>query len=300
MDIVTHALMGIVAASPFVESRPVAAAAFVFGSVAPDLDALSRVFGRSAFLRAHQTFSHSLFGIALTGVLAAVAARGAGLEPVSTGAALALGMAFHTLLDVTNTFGLTLFAPFSKRRVCLEWVFFIDAFVLAASVAAVAALALEFQGRSPIGSRVAVVFGVTMALYWTAKALLRRRALRNCPEGCVSLIPSALVPWKFLGCCRRDGSFLTFVVDARTGRVTHERKRRPLRGDDADVVRRLRPFRAMRALSPAYDVIEREQHGDVTRLVCRDLRIRNFATRFGMLEVDLDPQLDVQRLAFHV
>jgi hypothetical protein len=42
MDIVTHAMMGAIAASPFLQSHPEAAAAFMFGSVAPDLDAFSR------------------------------------------------------------------------------------------------------------------------------------------------------------------------------------------------------------------------------------------------------------------
>ncbi len=44
MDIVTHAMMGTIAASPFLESHPEVATAFMFGSVLPDLDVLSRVF----------------------------------------------------------------------------------------------------------------------------------------------------------------------------------------------------------------------------------------------------------------
>jgi len=57
VDIVTHAMMGLVAASPFAGERPEAAAAFAAGSVLPDLDALSRVFGKRAFLACHQTWS---------------------------------------------------------------------------------------------------------------------------------------------------------------------------------------------------------------------------------------------------
>ncbi len=55
MDVVTHALIGLIGASPFAVSHPVAASCFALGAVAPDLDALSRLFGKRAFMRAHQT-----------------------------------------------------------------------------------------------------------------------------------------------------------------------------------------------------------------------------------------------------
>ena len=79
MDIVTHAMMGAIAASPFLQSHPEAAVAFVFGSVAPDLDAFSRVFGRRAFLSAHQTWSHSLPVIAVIGLVGWVLREGCGV-----------------------------------------------------------------------------------------------------------------------------------------------------------------------------------------------------------------------------
>ena len=60
MDIVTHTMMGAIAASTIAEDQPAAAAAFVLGSVLPDLDALSRCFGKRAFLRFHQSQSHGL------------------------------------------------------------------------------------------------------------------------------------------------------------------------------------------------------------------------------------------------
>ena len=48
-------MMGGVLCAPFLESHPEAA----FGSVMPDLAALSRVFGKGAFLTAHQTCSRA-------------------------------------------------------------------------------------------------------------------------------------------------------------------------------------------------------------------------------------------------
>ncbi len=139
MDIVTHAMMGVIVASPFAEKQPMAAAAFVMGSVLPDLDAFSRCFGKRAFLRFHQTQSHGLPNALLAAGLLWLLVQA--LDWVAPWAALglALGLVFHSVLDYSNTYGITLFAPFSRRRYCAEWVFFIDAVVIVASVAALLA-----------------------------------------------------------------------------------------------------------------------------------------------------------------
>ncbi|MCZ6688137.1 MAG: metal-dependent hydrolase [Planctomycetota bacterium] len=134
MDIVTHGMMGVIVASPFMPSYPIAASCFMMGSVLPDLDALSRVLGRRAFLKSHQTYTHAIPIILLMGGVCWAGFRWTGIRAPFAPAALVLGMLFHVALDVTNTYGITLFAPFSGRRFCLEWVFFIDAFVLAATL----------------------------------------------------------------------------------------------------------------------------------------------------------------------
>jgi len=46
----------------------------------------------------------------------------------------------------------------------------------------------------------------------------------------------------------------------------------------------------MRSLTPAYHVVSAEADGDLTRLTVRDLRTRNFGTRFGALELWLDAE----------
>ena len=60
MDIITHAGIGLIAAAPMLNSRPELALGLVAGSVLPNLDALVRVFGKRAFLRSHQTWSHAI------------------------------------------------------------------------------------------------------------------------------------------------------------------------------------------------------------------------------------------------
>ena len=56
----------------------------------------------------------------------------------------------------------------------------------------------------------------------------------------------------------------------------------------------------MRALSPLYHVVEvREDRSNVT-LTCRDLRTRNFSTRFGELLVTLGKSGTVERVVLNV
>ena len=138
MDVVTHAMVGLVLASPVAPSHPEAAAAFMFGSVLPDLDATSRLFGKRAFLRAHQTYTHSTPVIVAVSLAAGAALVAADVYAPYAPLALALAMLLHSYMDATNTYGITVLAPFSHRRSSLAWVFFIDAFVLAVSIPAAA------------------------------------------------------------------------------------------------------------------------------------------------------------------
>ena len=122
--------IGLIAAAPVLNSRPELALGLVAGSVLPDLDALARVFGKRAFLRSHQTWSHAIPVQVAVSVLAGVIGNAWGADGLLLGAGLFVGLVIHTLLDFSNTLGVTLLAPFSRKRFCLEWVFFIDAFVL--------------------------------------------------------------------------------------------------------------------------------------------------------------------------
>lgn len=287
MDIVTHAAMGIVLAAPFLDSHPAAAACFVFGAVLPDLDALSRVLGKRAFLCWHQTYTHSLPLIAVVALAAWPVLRAAGVSDPWAAPALGIGMTLHALLDVTNTYGITLLAPFSKRRFSLEWVFFIDAFVLVATAVALTLVLRALAGGTGTAS-VAAAYAAVLLAYWATKALLRRRAARHGPPGTLSLVPSALVSWRFLGCARVGEEVTTFRLNAVTGELGDERRHAVQDGRVGALLAELPEFRVMRDLSPAYHVVDSVADDEGTSVVCRDLRTRNFGGRFGMLSVRLD------------
>ena len=298
MDILTHAGVGLIAASPFLADRPELALGLVAGSVLPDLDAVCRLAGKQAFLRAHQSWSHALPVHLVLSVGIGVAAALFGWNGFELGAGLLAGLVGHTALDVTNTFGVAWLAPFTSRRFCLEWVFFIDAIVLA-GLAATLALVLPIwlrQGQVPAWYAGAFLIG--LLAYIACKGLLRRRAGKFCVAA-RSLVPSALVPWRFYGTEREGCMIRHFRVNAITGAKSPVAELVVLDDAFADTLAEVPEYRLMREISPEYHVVGAWAEGDATRLLCRDMRMRNFGTRFGDLEVWLDSNRKVARSRFH-
>lgn len=293
MDVLTHGMMGIALAGPVLGTHPAEACGFILGSVAPDLDVLSRCFGKRAFLRWHQGWTHS-FSV-IVGFSAGVYAVANALWPEASGAALGLclGAALHTFLDLTNTYGVRALAPFSRRRFCWEWLFFIDSFVIVLTIPP-AVFAIMTLGTSHEGGLlIAMAYAVALLTYIAMRALLRRRARRLCPADVVSMIPSASWPWKYFTSCQEGEVVKVFVLNALSGRRTLVREQ-PIY--DRLIREHLEPlpeFRAMSELSLAYHVVGYECAVDTVRVVCRDLRIVNFDTTFGMLDVVLGPDSKV-------
>lgn len=299
MDIVTHAGIGLVAAAPFMASSPELALGLIAGSVLPDLDVLSRVFGKRAFLRSHQTWSHALPIQAVASVVIGLAVSACGADGLLLGLGLFAGLVFHTLLDFSNTLGVTLLAPFSRKRFCLEWVFFIDAFVLAATTVAAGWTLWTFfpEGRGPVW--LAVAFFGAITLYFCLKGWLRGRAGSFAPEA-VSLVPSALWPWQFFGTTEESACVRLFRLNAITGKREMMGVQKVFDATRARWLANVPEFAIMRDLSPAYHVVSTEKTSAGELLVCRDLRTRNFATTFGDLEVLFDANQSVIRTQFHV
>ncbi len=299
MDIVTHACIGLIAAAPVLSSHPELALGLVAGSVLPDLDALSRLFGKRAFLRSHQTWSHALPVHAVMSTLAGLLAHVCGADGLLLGSGLFAGLAIHTLLDFSNTLGVTLLAPFCRKRECLEWVFFIDAFVLLLTFAATTQTLWLFYHNGDVPAGYAEVFFGTLAAYFAAKGLLRKRAGTLAPEA-ITLMPSALWPWRFFGVAESGNLVRLFQVNAIVGSRETLARHVVLDEDFAGLLARVPEFRLMRELSPAYHVVSANTTGAGEVIVCRDLRTRNFGTTFGDLEVVLDGNKSVVRTTFHV
>jgi hypothetical protein len=217
--------------------------------------------------------------------------------------ALVAGVLLHVGLDVTNTYGTAVLSPVSRRRVCTEWVFFIDAVVLVASFAALLLQWLPVGGPGVGPGAVAAGYALFLAVYWAVRAGLYRRARRVAPAGTVSLIPSALAPWRYFGYREGgggDGDVVVFRLDAVTGRVDGERRIATFDEAFARSLEGLPEYRMMRELSPGYRVIDARPVDGGTRVTCRDLRVRNFGGRFGELTAVVEPGGRVAGRTFHV
>jgi membrane-bound metal-dependent hydrolase YbcI (DUF457 family) len=299
MDIVTHAGIGLIAAAPVLDSYPELALGLVAGSVLPDLDALCRIFGKRAFLRSHQTWSHALPVHVVVSTLAAFPAYAYGVDGLLFGSGLLVGLAIHALLDFSNTLGVTLLAPFSRKRFCLEWVFFIDAFVLPLTLAVTGIALRRFNQHGDVPAQYAGIFFGTLAIYFGTKGMLRRRAGALAPEA-ITLMPSALWPGRFFGVSGTGKRIRLFQINAITGRQHTLANQEVLDATHAALLAEVPEFLLMRELSPAYHVVSANQTDAGELVACRDLRTRNFKTTFGDLEVLLDANKRVIRTTFHV
>ncbi len=304
MDIVTHTMAGMILASPLVATAPVTATCVVVGSVLPDLDALSRCFGKVAFLRCHQTYTHSLLAIPLTSGLTWLLLRLLGVDAPFAPLALGAAMLLHSLMDVSNTYGVALLSPFSSKRYCVEWVFFIDSIVITASLAALVAIAHSWQRSNPFQYAFpfllpASLYAIFLGLYWGVKWRLRRRAWKQCPADTVSLIPSALYPWSFFGYALGEDRARLFRLNTIRGDIAAESQHTIFDAQYSDRLDDVKEFHLMKGLSPAYHITSVTEENDLTRLVCQDLRVRNFGGKFGELELAFGREGNLERKVFH-
>jgi hypothetical protein len=209
------------------------------------------------------------------------------------------GLVFHTFLDFTNTLGVTLLAPFSRKRFCCEWVFFIDAFVIALTGVALLLSMSKLLRNGEVPARWSLFYFLTLAVYIATKAIFRRRAGLLAPDA-LSLVPSALWPWRFFGAAEADKQVRLCVVNVMTGSRNALQTFEVLDDRYTSLLTKLPEFQLMKSLSPVYHVVQVNHAGPEETIVCRDLRTRNFNTSFGDLEVVIGPNRNVLGVHFHV
>lgn len=296
----THALIGTASAAGLFSSQPALAVGLVLGNVAPDLDALSRIAGKHAFLRFHQTYTHSAGAIAVVlavsgGLLIAGLAIWAQLA-----IGLAIGMMMHVGLDLTNSYGVKCLWPLSQRRFAMDWIFFIDAYVIALC-AMMLALQFVFRSKEDVVTGLSIAF-VAMLLFYVglrrgiAAGAKRRLGSANALSASTSVIPTTGALFRFLVCRKTDGFAETFTFDARSGTET-ERRVVPILDEDVPAaIIGCREWTVMRSLSDFYFCVEI----DGNTYVGEDLRIRNFGTHFGRLECQLGAEGELEKKRWDV
>lgn len=293
MDIVTHAMIGSATAAGLFQSHPGLAIGVMLGNVAPDLDAFSRLAGKRAFLRFHQTYTHSLG--AIVAVVAAAAAMSRTSETIwsQIGFGLGIGMAMHVLLDLTNTYGVRCLWPLSRKRYSLDWIFFIDAWILAGCFVILLSQCVFWKNHSALHV-LSLAFLVGLILFCAVRGLIAWRARRlvakeGASPAAQAIIPTTWSPFRFLVCLDRENVAETFILNASSGKRAELEKTLILDDRLPAVVTDSREWDVMRQLSGFYHCVDAQQTEDEKFVVvCKDLRIRNFNTKFGTLTCYFD------------
>ena len=126
MDIAHHALIGGIGLAALSPEHYPAGVAFLAASALPDLDVAFMIFGKRFYLKHHQGITHSIVLSPLyAGLITGFFSIFIGFSWIIFISAL-IGFLIHYILDIINTFGISLFSPFSNNKYSFDAVFFID------------------------------------------------------------------------------------------------------------------------------------------------------------------------------
>ena len=282
MDIVHHTFIG---GTGFLalaaNDQELAGMAFVAGSVFPDLDVVFIAFGKRAYLRNHQgpTLSFLLAPVYALMFIAVPLCLPIGFEWPVFFAAL-LGLWLHSLLDLTNTFGITVFWPISVRRYCFDAVFFIDMVAWSLTVAC-------YVGEVLIAWPYTIAcYAASFAAYVAFKFWLHTHVQRKLE--CRHAIPSALHPFHFFVLEEHDGHVRTYVYQALTRRKYNEVLYPPVDRRYEALAEQSYVYRDMLRLAKHFRITEVQEIETRTVLTVNDLGIRNFGGKFGRTILTFD------------
>lgn len=304
MDILTHALIGSAAGAGVLYSHPGLACGLVLGNVVPDLDCFSRLGGKRIFFRFHQTVTHSLSAIGLL-IVAALPLFAVGRSVQAEAmVGLAIGMAMHVGTDLTNSYGVRLLWPFSNRRFAFHWIFFIDGPILALTCVALGAswFMRDAAAYMPLNSGSYLTAFLLYVLWRRVIAIkAQQMAHERFPQATrIAVIPTTWSVYQFLICSEVGDQCVTYQVNVRTGEIQGEQSVRILDGEMPASVLELNAWQAMKEMSSHFYAVERRVEDDGETIVCRELRFRNFGTRYGTLTCHVSSSGVVTRTLWEV
>jgi len=199
---------------------PRAAPILILAANAPDIDIVALAGGPLNYLHYHRHLTHSLAAMPLMALLPVLLVRAAGGKPIRwAGAypAALLAVASHLLLDLTNSYGIRLFLPFSAEWLRLDLNSLADFWIWAIFLLAVAGPFVSGLVGSEIASgsvrekhhgRGFAVFALSFLLvYDCGRAVLHARATASLDartyQGAVPLrvaaLPDAANPLRWRG-----------------------------------------------------------------------------------------------------
>jgi inner membrane protein len=266
MDNLTHAAAGLFLSRAGLNRwTPFATPILILAANAPDIDVLAATGGSVNYLHYHRHITHSLIAMPVMALLAILVVRLAVRKPIHwVGAfcAAMIAVLSHLLLDLTNSYGVRLFLPFSSEWLHLDITNVIDLWIWGALLLAIAGPFLARLVGSEISSgavrdrypgRGFAVFALSFLLLYNygryvlhnrAVAALQSRIYEGATPLRVAALPNAANPFLWRGLVETSDSYevaeLNLVGDFDPSHATVFHKPDP---DPAiDAARRTRPF----------------------------------------------------------
>jgi len=239
MDNLTHSLTGVLLARAGL-NRLVPRGTLLCAAAAniPDIDAVSMLDSGISYLNHHRHITHSLPAVPLMAALALALVElparwlrpAAPKTPWGRGYAVAFIAALtHPLLDLTNTYGVRLWLPFSAEWTSLDSLFIIEPWLWAALLictfgASVIRLVNREIGAGGEGGRRLAAAGLALlVLFAGGKFLLHARAVETLnahvysgrPPLRIAAFPDPLDPWSWRGFVETARYYLISSLDLR-------------------------------------------------------------------------------------
>jgi len=241
MDVGTHALASVVLTRALVPRAPITAWIFIIvaGTIA-DVDALSAIFGPSAYLHWHRTFTHSVVaatavGLILAGLYALINRKAphAKISQAIFLIAVLLSGFLHLAMDACQSDGITLFWPFNARRIAADWLASIDPWIIAILLAAILLPELARLVNDEIGAKskgprgrvgatlgfllVICYVGLRASLHASVLATIEARTYRGESARRSSSYPQAASLFTWRAIVETDRALQELTVDAAPG-----------------------------------------------------------------------------------
>jgi inner membrane protein len=221
MDPLTHTAVGLFLSRAGLKRwTPHATPILILAANAPDIDIVTASGGALNYLHYHRHLTHSLVAMPVMALLPLLLVRVVGRKPIrwwgAFGAAM-LAVASHLLLDLTNSYGIRLFLPFSSDWLRLDLTNVFDLWIWAALLLGVAGpflsglVGMEIgpgRARKKLPGRGFAIFALSFvllyncgraALHTRAAAALDARMYHDSIPLRVAALPNAANPLRWRG-----------------------------------------------------------------------------------------------------
>ncbi len=240
MDPLTHIVVSIAASRAGLNKLSrLATPMLIATSIAADLDWLTALAGPRAFLLGHRTITGSICGAAAIAILTAlvftIATRRNSSLPIKFPRALfvcAIGAALPVLFDLTNSYGVKLFWPFSEKWYALDSVGQFDVIILVILTVGILLPMLFRLVGEEIGAQrrtkgvfsavfafvlVFAYVGARYVLHERAVTLINSRLYNGAPPMSAGAFPDSPSPFRWAGVIITESNLLRAEVPVFIG-----------------------------------------------------------------------------------